>query len=330
MRLYVNISHSGHSLVLIKKRVYKTDTAAIAGIAGVLLRSASHKELASFMLSFTSKLNEPTAAYYLACELLRHSRILNSASPALTHLRNIALLGKDPRAMILHGEVLERRGEKGGALRMYQKAMDITGPSNSKGEDLSMNGLIPSVWIAYGTLAAEMGNLKAARSALEKGAFEFDEPSAYYEVAERFTENKNSEEYRDYMMKAAQSGYHDASLRLGKYYIRRSIKLRIKSEKKGDNRVDCQRHNRDMAFEWLDVAANAGVGEAAVLIAVLAREDGQLEKGLDYLELARQDPRAKPNELAKLKEHWSNEAATVAIADYLWLTVKNPVPALGM
>ncbi|KAF2803610.1 uncharacterized protein BDZ99DRAFT_167785 [Mytilinidion resinicola] len=153
---------------------------------------------------------------------------------ARRHLQTLAYEDQNPDAMILVGLDLRAKRNDAAARVLFEKAMrkvsegemlDVnsgtTGDKlpfkvdNVRGHDLLP---IPAPWIALGNLLLEQAepDLEAAKAVFYTGATKADDPLAYFYLAE--CGDMYSDEWLEYMTKAASSGHPDAMFHMGNFY----------------------------------------------------------------------------------------------------------------
>jgi len=313
-------------------------------LARILIRSSSkyHRGVARRLLFSASALNEPTATLQLVSEGLGKSDLAN---PQLEEpLRRLSTLGKtnkNPSAMILLGQILERQGKADKALDFYEEVVNTKNDRYGGAEDEDSN--IAQAWLALGRIKAQGRDLAGAKAALKKAALEFDDPTAYFYMA-RFRDPK-SDDYLLYNLKAASSGISEAAHNLGIFYLQRS-KSDQQTSSSIDTRLDDGRdatlgapqttsaqtlsstdsakgllrntsngmslhETRTMAYEWFAVAAEGGFAPSQVNLALLLRGDGLYDDGMAWLKHAEGHPNLGA-EVERLKGKWWNKKVNLS------------------
>jgi TPR repeat protein len=226
----------------------------------------------------------------------------------------------DKDVLAAYAMVLERDGKFDQALQYYQMAFDA--PHSTPRPPLvrsMLSGVIKSPWYGVSTLLARKKDRDGAKRAMEAGAFIDDNPSAYYHLTNCF-EGPDTDNRRDYLLKAAQSGHPLAVEGLGIYYIRRSRILWCRSKlglskpplvhsllsrflpKKTLDYVlsDLVKENFRLGMEWLRIAAFRGSSRSNVYLALALRENHELEEGMRYLKM--EEGNEELNEEFQVKE----------------------------
>ncbi|KAF2497567.1 hypothetical protein BU16DRAFT_616188 [Lophium mytilinum] len=151
---------------------------------------------------------------------------------ARQHLKALAHQESSPDAMVLVGLDLRAQNRDKEARVLFESALrkvsagemldvnsGVTGDKlqfkvdQVRGHDLLP---IPAPWIALGKLLLEKGDLEAAKAVLHDGALKADDPMAYFYLAE--CGEMYSDEWLEYMTKAAASGHPDAMFHMGNFY----------------------------------------------------------------------------------------------------------------
>ncbi|KAL8800628.1 MAG: hypothetical protein Q9182_005041 [Xanthomendoza sp. 2 TL-2023] len=208
----------------------------------------------------------------------------------------------------LEGMMLEHEGNPSKALQLYQAWSD---PRTEFLKKLPSRPIYApeagDVCKALARVRAKLGDLEGAEKAIRNAALVYDDPSAYYHLAIDFTV-PGSPEFEGYLLKAASSDEPKASHELGIFYFDRSrqgISLdtpdwRTSVSHKNPSNVICTistpsarqqsqavtLEQRAEAMEWFNIAAESGITASQVYLALLLREAGRADEGLEWLQSA--------------------------------------------
>lgn len=202
---------------------------------------------------------------------------------------------KDPDAMNLLGQLLEREGQMHQARTLYEAAFETATikPDPESARTLFLT-LVPA-WNALGKLLFTDKDPKArelAKAAFEKGALKADDPISYYHLAS--FEDERSAEWLKYMNKAAATGHVEAMYKLGNRYSHinsdsgGSIKDAYMDEGKLRKALKWLSFKpdatKDLAEEWYGVAAGCGYKPAMQELVKLSETKGDAERVETYLQ----------------------------------------------
>jgi TPR repeat protein len=183
----------------------------------------------------------------------------------LRHIKSMADRG-NPRALILLGRVMSARGRDEEALELIRKAMQ--GPAgldfDGAGDALLYTGQL--------LMKKDKGQAEAA---LRKAALEYDDPTAYYYLAEM--EKEGSLNRIIYYMKAASSGILQAAHKLGTIEMSKAVEAA-----KGKGSPDYR-----MAREWFQIAADGQYRESILSMAEICKDTGESDQEQQWLQKAR-------------------------------------------
>lgn len=196
----------------------------------------------------------------------------------------------DAEAMTLHGQFLERAGQKGPAKYWYRRAVQNCNTTFNPRYPHPMTLPRETPWIAFAKRMSSEDTPEARaeiKAALEKGAVKAGDPLAYYFLGS--FEETLSPEWLIYMNKAAASGHNEAAYKLGQYYI--SVDADPSSHtnnsvlRKALNFVTSWKPGslQALAKEWFTVAATAGYKPAMLELAELSNSKGDTESATTWL-----------------------------------------------
>ncbi|KAL8848792.1 MAG: hypothetical protein Q9198_011175 [Flavoplaca austrocitrina] len=221
-------------------------------------------------------------------------------------------LWQAPYAVYLEGKVLEYEGKLLEALKIYQTWSDSM-TAYRKGPHFSRESVHTpehgDICKALARLRARLGDRVGAEEAIRDAALVYDDPAAFYLLAVEFA-TPGSKEAESFLLKAASSDQPKASHELGLLYFnesrqgvplttpktRRTVKGDKSTEKPTDPSVAApieqqllktsMPDKRAEAMEWFHVAAESGITASQVYLAILLRDVGRSEEGLEWLQKA--------------------------------------------
>lgn len=235
------------------------------------MRGWPHRHLAHQVMMSASEMGYEPATLYLVTFGLGNGQFRLYEKP-LQHVKIMADRG-NPRALILLGRVVGSQGRDKEALEFFRKA--IQGPAGLEFEGAS-DAL---VYVGQLLIKKDKGQAEAV---FRKAALEFDDPSAYYYLAE--IEKEGSLNRMVYYMKAASSGILEAAHKLGNIEKSRAVE-----EAKGKGPPDYQ-----MAREWFQIAAEGQYWASMVSMAEICKDTGDSDQEQKWLQKAR-DLKARSN-----------------------------------
>ena len=290
-------------------------------LAKILKRSGlKHcQETARRLIITASYLHDPGATLQLVTGAIRNSTLNH---PDLigprTHLELLVKKDKNPDAMMLLGKIRETQGKTDEALVLFERAANADSDTYTGAE--AVESSIGEAWAKVSQLRLKKRDWEGAKAAVAKGALKYDEPMAYYYLAINYTD-RDSADYPRYLMKAAASGVVEAAEYLGMYYDAEWKKYGyISSREEGStegkfkagslspgkyslvSEEKCAT-NRLLASEWFAVAAEAGLPESRISLALILRTEKFVQKGMDWLNLE-EFPADFADGVAALKESW--------------------------
>lgn len=282
--------------------------------------------MARDLLLAAAKLRDEPAIFLVIQEALRRGSLGAPGVDFIYRTTFKALLEKGhPKALYLEAQLCEPQGNHDRALLLYEKlvAGDTEDVSGEKDVDYG------AAWMAISRLKARKGDRAGVEKAIEEAAFRFDNPAAYYQLAKLFT-SPSAAEYEGFLLKAAASGEVKAAHELGVLYFSHSQgklpvndrgalkskavggKDKTEKEKPGhggklvlvEPKVAIEK--RKLAEQWFVLGAGAGITGSQVYLAALLHRLGKVEKGLEWLQAARnsKDSQRWIKVINHLREHW--------------------------
>lgn len=289
-------------------------------LAEVLKRSGLKdcQATARRLIIAASDLHDPGATLQLVTEAIHTSRLTHpDIIGPRTHLEILVKKDQNPAAMVLLGHIRETQGKTDEALSLYERATNADSDTYTGVE--AVDDSIGEAWVKLSRLKLRKGDSRGAKAAIEKGAFQYDEPLAYYYLAT--TTDQDSADYPRYLMKAAASSVAEAAQSLGIYYNSKwKNNLYIPADKEGSTESEVKagssspkkssfvseeesEANRQLAAEWFSVAAEAGLPESRISLAIILHSVKNVQKGMDWLNLE-EFPADWADGVAMLKESW--------------------------
>lgn len=240
--------------------------------------------LAKLVMLSASALGDVNATMQLLGSAQRRGALDRDEYAApLQHLEKVAESGENVQAMVLLGKILQTEGDEEGALEMFEKA--AMGGSDSPAD---ANGVSEAL-VRQGLILLGKANLEGAETAFRKAALDFDYAPAYYQLAKLQPEDSPTKEI--YLLKSASSGVLEACHELGEQHLKKFTKL------------DDSKIAGEMAKEWLFLGASGGYGPSMISLALLNKDSGSLDAGLDWLKTAEAVPEV--SEIAqRLRVEW--------------------------
>jgi tetratricopeptide (TPR) repeat protein len=293
-------------------------------LARILLRT-SHTTTARDLLLAAAKLRDEPAIFLVIQEALRRGSL---GAPGVDFIYRttfkILVEKSHPKALYLEAQLCERQGNNDRALALYEKLVARDTEDASSENDVDYG----TAWMAISKLRARKGDRAGVGKAIERAAFRFENPAAYYQLAKVFT-SPSTAEYEGFLLKAAASGEVRAAHELGVLYFSQSqgrvpvddrgasntkvvgVKGKTGEETRGREEmlaVDSKAaiEKRKLARQWFALGADAGLTGSQVYLAALLHKLGKLEEGLKWLQAARnsKDSQTWVKVINHLREHW--------------------------
>ncbi|KAI4270233.1 MAG: hypothetical protein LQ337_006809 [Flavoplaca oasis] len=300
---------------------YNIEPTALSLLGVILLNhnDFKYREVATTLLVCGLDSGHPQAIHEAATRLLNDVIFTGrQKGPGVAAARRIAqerAKRNNAQYVALEGKMLEYEGKPLQALQLYQQWSDLETEHRKRAR---MDRMAPwtiaqtpergDICKALARLRAKLGDRTGAEEAIRDAALVYDDPAAYYHLAVEFV-TPDSEEYETYLLKAASSDEPKASHELGMLYFnqsRQGIPLHEPKESETirgkDSRKDMQTPSdrpleqqlsrqamldkRAEAMEWFNIAAQSGIVASQIYLALLLREAGRAEDGLQWLQVA--------------------------------------------
>lgn len=276
------------------------------------------------LLFAATELEDPGATLMLIQWDLKTKR--EGPRPAFTK-KSLELLeqlvqSENPAALFLQGKLYERQGKNKLALELYVKSTEISTGAYSGVKAVPIT--LGDAWKAIGRLRMQGKDLVGAKDALKKAAIEYDDSSAYLDLATKMTD-PSTDEYEEYLLQAAISGEAEAVGELGAHFFKKLQKrgafiqnsshlihtdsnrrITIRPQK-GFLKNQDEWELWSNAFEWLSLASESKIASCQIYYAIMCRALQKPNVGLKWLDEASKSPKLATT-IAWLKEMWfSNE-----------------------
>ncbi|KAL8776592.1 MAG: hypothetical protein Q9213_008208 [Squamulea squamosa] len=273
-----------------------------------------YRDVATTLLICTLESGNPHAASFAAKRLLTDAMLTGrNKGPGVAAARKIIRERAHKgiaSAIFTEGKLLEYDGRPLEALQLYQAWSDAK-TENRKAQPSRNNTLTPEhgdICKSLARLRAKLGDRSGAEEAIRDAALVYDDPAAFYHLAIEFTP-PGSEDAKTYLLKAASSDQPKASHELGMLYFnqsRKGVSLDApQSNWTGQNEdpskdtstpstspvqqylpKDVMLEKRAEAMEWFNIGAESGITASQVYLALLLREAGRADEGLEWLQRA--------------------------------------------
>lgn len=212
----------------------------------------------------------------------------------LARLQTLAHRDANRKAMILLGQVLETENKHDEALALFRAAA-------ADNDDLGVGRDVAELGDALVAQGQNMlfgprnqRDLVLATATLERAALECDNPLAYYYLAG--LQEPMSKTQETYLLKAAMSGVVDAMHAVGVLYQDRAAAMATLAETSSQDPLEAkealvqQKETYDFATEFFQAACEMGNGPAMLALAMLLKDEGRREEGMQWLLLAERQP----------------------------------------
>ncbi|KAK2790098.1 hypothetical protein FQN51_002524 [Onygenales sp. PD_10] len=249
-------------------------------------------------------------------------------SPLSRHVERLSQL-QLADAMVLHGMILQLKGQFQEAGDLYHEALVRIGNSNTYRDQTYPNPFnlakVPQAWEMYVALKCEMGDITAALDVLWHYALKLEHPAAFRLLATLAKQHKNLPlaDYEHYLIRAAMAADPIACCLLGQFYVEGHIE-NVKNANGSPNsyfrpppKSPEERfyrkypHNEllDKAIDWYEIAINCGYKWAALPMAWIFREQGDLSEGMKYLDIAEKVEQCahEAQQFRKVFDNWELE-----------------------
>ncbi|CAG8910250.1 unnamed protein product [Penicillium egyptiacum] len=263
----------------------------------------------------------------------------------IAQIKDLALKDEFPHAIMLYAKLLIWRGENGQAARLLeQKILPYLQPVSRHPpiwEDITLLDDFDSPWRMYAIAVEKEQGLAGIQRATRRAALEFYDPLAMtdYAISVLETDQPNKYEvYESYMAAAALGQHTPACLYLANLYYRISQgEFTTEAERDAKEREEAyaarsawmrrfepiekwvntlfnqpldRKSYRMLAMDWYELAFDKGDSEAGYILALLYREDGDMEKSRDMYKLIAR--RGFPASLSKkglkeMRDKWEDQ-----------------------
>jgi TPR repeat protein len=263
----------------------------------------------------------------------------------IAQIKDLALKDEFPHAIMLYARLLIWRGENGQAARLLeQKILPYLQPVKNPPplwEDIKLLDDFESPWRMYAIAVEKEQGLRGILNATRRAAVEFHDPLAMTDYAISALETDEPHRYEVYesYMAAAALGQHplacfylanlyyrisqgeftteaerDAKKRKEAYAARPAWLRRFEPIEKWVNSLFNQpldrKSYRVRAMDWYELAFDMGNNEAGYSLALLLREDGEMEKSREVYNLTAQRglPTSLPKKgLKQMEDKWEDQ-----------------------
>ncbi|KGO49276.1 Tetratricopeptide-like helical [Penicillium expansum] len=263
----------------------------------------------------------------------------------IAKVKDLALKDEFPHAIMLYAKLLIWRGENAEAARLLeQRILPYIQPTRKHPglwEDIKLSNNFDSPWRMYAVAVEQEQGLAGIQRATHRAALEFHDPTAMadYAISALETEAPNKYEvYESYMSAAAVGGHTPACLHIANFYYRTfQGEFATEAERNAKKREEAnaarnallQRFEpianwvytlfnqpmdhmayRMLAMEWYELAFDKGSSEAGYILAMLFREEGDMEKSREVYNLTAQKglPTTVPKKgLVEMRDKWEDQ-----------------------
>lgn len=296
-------------------------------LAKVLMNtgSSAYTKIVGKLFSAASELQDPSGTLITRKIALKYGRPVPWA--CLQHLKQM-VTEKNYAALYVQGQICEAEKQDSLALKMYTESLSSAaeGYPGAEAYDITLG----EVWLGIYRLKCKRMDSEGAHMAIKRAALEYDEPFAYYVLARDYTP-QTTNEYQNYMLKAAASGEMSAADALGSFYLgqsqgtqsyfsKESLKKLIEklareareakdlgtASQRPRSSFDNTHHGLESAREWFNLGAEAKISSSQLHLAVILRYEGKSGEGLNWLEKARAN-KGWSNTITWLVNHWKSD-----------------------
>ncbi|KAF9243260.1 hypothetical protein DTO013E5_8000 [Penicillium roqueforti] len=262
----------------------------------------------------------------------------------IAQVKDLALKDEFPHAIMLYAKLLIWRGENAEAAQLLErKILPYLQPSSKRPslwEDITLAGAFESPWRMYAVAIEKEQGLAGILKATARAATEFHDPIAMADFAISVLETEAPNKYETYeafMGGAAMWGNIAASFYIANfYYLTSQGQFTTEAERKAKEREDANaarsawlkpfesiasgvvtffnqpkdhKTYRKLAMDWYELAFDGGNNEAGYILALLLREDGEMEKSREMYKLAARKglpASLSKKSLAEMKDKWED------------------------
>ncbi|KAJ5383389.1 hypothetical protein N7517_001300 [Penicillium concentricum] len=316
----IRLSHSqlpSASLV----RSISVDVDAVYRISLVLGELQTGRYIYQWTLTSCAKANSRRAMVDLVSRYMETKNVdIYRDNECIARVRDLALKDEFPHAIMLYAKLLIWRGEKTQAARLLeQKILPYLQPTRIRPphwEDIMLLDSFDSPWRMYAVAVEQERGLEGIQSATRRAALEFHDPVAMTDYAVTLLETEapdKYETYETYVAAAALLGHTPACFYLANLYYRISQgEFTTEAERSAKDREEAnaarsawlrpfepianwvytmfnqpmdRKTYRMLAMDWYELAFDKGNNEAGYILAMLLREDGDMEKSREMYKL---------------------------------------------
>jgi TPR repeat protein len=278
-------------------------------LAKLLLRSQQSQQIvyAAGLLDMASQLGSNAATFTIVDQYVRNGMTSNQQAKTQEVLNRLGRLAKEnhPVALFLSAQLIELRGLKQEALRKFRQVTELADVEDDE-------PVIAETWQSIARIEWSLGRKESAIEAWRIAALDFDNPNAYYELA---TKQGMSENYVEYLTKAAMSGIGDAAYKLGLWYSSRVDQRGVEHNTELDSvtarqgHVNMPHHDK-LSREWFSLAAESDdqrcKAQAMLHIAWILRKSGLISESLNLMREALTQVKLEPDTISWLQNEWRN------------------------
>ncbi|KGO71073.1 Tetratricopeptide-like helical [Penicillium italicum] len=342
----IKLSHSqlpSASLV----RSISIDVDAVYRISLILADLQKGQYIYQWALTSCAKANSRRALVELVNRYISTEGVdIYQNTECIAKVKDLALKDEFPHAIMLYAKLLIWRGENAEAARLLeQKILPFLQPTSKRPsiwEDIQLLDNFDSPWRMYAVAVEKEQGLAGIQRATRRAAVEFHDPIAMTDFAISVLEmdgpNKY-EVYESYMAAAALGGHTPACFHLANFYYRTSQgEFTTEAERNAKKREEAnaarnallQRFEplanwaytlfnqpmdretyRMLAMDWYELAFDKGSNEAGYILAMLFREDGDMEKSREVYNLTAKKglPTTVPKKgLVEMRDKWEDQS----------------------
>ncbi|KAJ5189725.1 Tetratricopeptide-like helical [Penicillium cf. griseofulvum] len=340
----IKLSHSQLPSASIVRSI-SVDVDAIYRIALVLGEIHNGIYIVQWALTSCAKANSRRALVDLMTRYMDSKNVdIFRNTEYMARVKDLAIKDEYPHAIILYAKLLIWRGEHEQAARLLeQKILPYLQPTRVRPafwEDILLVDRFDSPWRMYAVAVEKEQGLEGIQSTTRRAALEFHDPVAMtdYAITLLETESPNKYEvYEAFVASAAFSGHSPACFYLANFYYRTS---------QGEFLTEAERHSkkrenanaarsvwlrpfesisnwvytvfnqpmdhktyRKLAIDWYELAFDKGNNEAGYILAMLYREDGDMEKSREIYKLTAQmglPTSLSKKSLVEMKDKWED------------------------
>jgi hypothetical protein len=324
---------------------FATDVDAVYRIALTLAEIQNGQYIVQWALTSCAKANSRRALVALMARYMDSKNVdIYRNTEYMARVKDLAIKDEYPHAIMLYAKLLIWRGEHEQAARLLeQKILPYLQPTRSipaYWEDIMLAGRFDSPWRLYAAAVEKERGLEGIQSTTRRAAVEFHDPVAMTDYAITLLETEaphKYEEYESFVTSAALAGHAPACFYLANFYYRTS---------QGEFLTEAERHSkkreednaarsawsrpfepisnwvytmfnqpmdhktyRKLAMDWYELAFDRGNNEAGYILAMLFREDGDMEKSREMYK--RTAEMGLPTSLSKkslleMKDKWED------------------------